>query len=178
MLCCARMQGRFLSIRGILVTAGVLSVLLLAVGCGSDDGEATGSSENGEVTVETGSLSKAEFVKQASAACAKTREQLTQEFVKLFEQASKSPPKPTEVSPEVKFVEENYVTGFQRQIDEVSALGAPAGDEEEITAFLESMQQEIEKAAEDPQAFITRDAGLGKAPKLAKAYGLTNCAEL
>lgn len=176
MLCCGRMRGRFLSIRGILVIAGVLSALLLVAGCGSDEDDATGSSGGGEVTVETGSLSKAEFIKQANAVCAKGREQLEKKAAAFLEEAGENPAKPSEGSPEVEFLEETYIPSFEQQIDDVSAIGAPAGDEKEIGAFLQALQDTLDKAAEEPQGIITGGITLDKAAKLASAYGLKNCA--
>ncbi len=178
MLCCGRMREDFLNIRGILVIAGVLSALLLAAGCGSDEGDATGSSGGGEVAVETGSLSKAEFVKQANSACAKSRGQLEREVAKFLEETDKNPPKPSEEQPEVGFLEETYLPTFQQQVDEVSAIGAPAGDEKQVTAFLQALQDMVDAATEEPQAFVSGEVSLDKASKLAQAYGLNDCADL
>ena len=174
------MRGRFLSIRGVLVIAGVLSALLLVAGCGSDEGDATGSSSsgNGEVTVETGSLSKAEYVKQVSAICTKSREQLETEIAALLRKTSNEPPKPSEESPQVEFLEDTYLPSFQAQLDEVSAVAVPAGDEKEITAFLKALQYMVDRGTEDPQTFVSGEVSLDKAGKLAKAYGLENCADL
>jgi hypothetical protein len=172
------MREGFLSIKGVLAIVGVLSALLLAAGCGSDEGDATGSSGGGEVTVETGSLSKAEFVKQVSAICTKSREQLQRQVAAFLEERNNNPAKPSEGSAEVEFLEETYLPGYEQQIDEVSAIGAPAGDEEQVAAFLQAMQDWIDRAAAEPEAFTAGELSLDRAAKLAKAYGFKNCAEL
>ena len=160
-----------------MAIAAALTALLLAAGCGSDDDSATGSSD-GEVTVETGSLSKAKFVEQANAICQKTKDQFNKEAAQFVEQVSKKPPKPTEGSPEEKLVEKAVVPNYQNEVDEISALGAPSGDEKEVTAFLEALQQVVDGASEEPASFVQSGGSFGKAPKLAKAYGLSGCAEL
>lgn len=153
-----------------------LSALLVAAGCGGGDDSATGSS--GDVTVETGSLSKAEFVKQASAICKKTQENFTGEAAAFVTKTNKEPPKPTETGPEEKLVETILIPNFESQVEEISELGAPSGDEEEVTAFLDSLQAVLDEASEDPQAFIETEGSFGRAPKLAQKYGLTGCAEI
>lgn len=167
-----------MNIRGVLVIAGVLAALLLVAGCGSDEDDATGSSAGGEVTVETGSLSKAEFIEQANEVCAKSREQLAEKVLEFVEESQENPTKPSEGSPEVEFVEDTYVPSFQQQLDKISAIGAPAGDEKQITVFLQTMQDGIDRAAEEPQAAADGDISLDEAAKLARAYGLKNCAEI
>jgi hypothetical protein len=165
-----------LSIRTIWVLTAALSALLLAGGCGDSDDSATGSAGE-EITVETSSLSKAEFIKQADAICQKTKSDFENAVVASLTRQRTNPVKPTEASPEEKLVETTLVNTYQKQIDEISELGAPSGDEEDIAAFLNTLQQVIDSAGEDPIAFIENDVSFGKAPKLAIAYGLTGCAE-
>jgi hypothetical protein len=161
-----------------LAIVGVLAALLLVAGCGSDEDDATGSSGNGEVTVETGSISKAAFVKQANATCAKSQELLERELTTFLEKTNENPSKPSEEPPEIGFLEDAYLPGFQQQVDEVSAIEVPAGDEKEVTAFLQALQDMIDTATEEPQAFVSGKVSIDKAGKLAKAYGLKNCADL
>lgn len=162
-----------------MVIAAALSALLFAAGCGgSDDDSATGSSGGStDVTIETGSLSKAEFIKQASAACVKTQEQFEKHAAAFLEESNKNPPKPTETSPEITLVKTVFIPDYQDQVEAVSALGAPSGDEQELTTFLEALQKVLDDADANPQAFIESGGSFGKAPKLAKAYGLVGCAE-
>jgi hypothetical protein len=189
------MQGEFLSLRRFLVAAAATLALAAAAGCGG--GSTTGSSSSsgggevsssgsgevsssggGEVSVETGSLSKPKFIKEANAICKGTREQFSKEFLIFSKQVNEKPPKPTETPPEVTFVETVLVPNYQKQVEEISSLGAPSGDEEAVGAMLNALQAVVDEASEDPQGFVENEGSFGKAPKLAKAYGLEGCAEL
>lgn len=186
MLCCARMRGNFLSIRGLLAVAAVLSALLFAAGCGGSDESATGSSGGSsggstEVSVETGSLSKAAFIKQANTICANTWKQFEKELFDAYGEEQDNPPKPTEPSHQNVFFETGFPETYEQLIDEISKIGAPAGDEEEITAFLEALQKLLDESREDPEtfneSFVQSELSFGKANQLANAYGLKGCLE-
>ncbi len=181
MLCCARMRGNFLTIRGLFVIAATAFALLLAAGCGDSDDSATGSSGGSaeEITVETGSLSKAAFIEKVEPICRKTREKFLTQLKKVYEEFNENPRKPTETPAEVEFYEDDFAKIHQTLIDEISALGAPSGDEQEIAAYLEAVQKGIDEAAEDPEAFgeaFLEDEGVFKGtPQLTAAYGLRRC---
>jgi len=151
--------------------------LLLATGCGGDD-SATGSSSDGEVTVETSSLSKAQFTKQANAVCSETRKQIEGELAAYLKKQNEDPTAASEGDPEIELVEETVIPNMQKQVDEISALGAPSGDEEELSAFLNSLQKTVDEMSDDPKTFIRSQGSFGDAPKLAEAYGLDGCASL
>jgi hypothetical protein len=155
-------------------------VALLAAGCGGsgNDDSATAASSSSEVTVETGSLSKAQFVKQARAICTKSHENFERDAVQILKRQNADPTKASKGDPEAELVLDAFVPNFQSQIDQVSELGAPRGDEEKVSAFLTALQEAVDGASNDPRAFVRSEADLGKAPKLAKAYGLEECASL
>lgn len=180
------MRGNFLSIRGLLAVAAVLSALLFAAGCGGSDESATGSSGGSsggstEVSVETGSLSKAAFIKKANTICANTWTQFEKGLFGAYEEAQNNPPKPTEPSPTIVYFETDFPETYEKMIDEISEVGAPAGDEEEITAFLEALQKLLNESREDPEGFnevfLETQLSFGKANQLANAYGLNGCLE-
>ncbi len=185
------MQGYALSKWGFVAVAAVLVALYSAAGCGGSDESATGSSGGSssggtdvaveEVTVETGSLSKATFIKQAKSICAKTWKRFEKELFGAFEEEQNNPPKPTEPSRQNVFFETGFPEVYQQMIDEISEIGAPAGDEEEITAFLEALQKLLNESSEDPEgfnkSFLETELSFGKANQLANAYGLNGCLE-
>ncbi len=165
------------------MVAATAIALLLAAGCGSDDDSATGSSGGGStegVTVETGSLSKAAFIKKADAICAGTWEEFEKQVQAAYLEERENPRKPTEVSPLIEFYETDFEDMYEDQIAKISALGAPQGDEQEITAYLEGVQDGLAEAEENAEAFfgpfIQREGAFKGASQLAKAYGLRVCA--
>lgn len=157
--------------------------LLLAAGCGDSDDSATGSSDGGgsteEITVETGSLSKAAFIKKVEPICRKASERFQTQLQAVFEESGDNPRKPTEITAEQEYYETDFAETYENLIDEISALGAPQGDEQEIAAYLEAVQKGIDEAAEDPeafnQAFLEAQGSFKETPKLTKAYGLNGC---
>ncbi len=172
-----RMRRFFLSIKGFWLAAAALSLLLLISGCGDSNDSASGSSDSGEVTVKTGSLSKAEFIKQASTICEETVNEFEDKAAAYLKELEKNPPKPGDNSGEAELVESAFVPAFQSQIDQISELGAPKGDEKAVSAFLTPLQQIVDEASADPTVLASYEGELGEAEKLADAYGLPICAQ-
>lgn len=175
MLCPELRQG-FLSIKMSLVFLA-LAVFLLASGCGDDtNSEGSGSTE---IAVETGSLPKAQFIKRADTICGeavrKVRFALRVFLVKTLKAKSTVAERPAELSQVINMV---LAPTFEKQIDEVSSLGAPAGDEEKVSAILEAIQQSLVKAKEDPLEFIENANSFAKPTQLGEAYGFTWCGVL
>jgi hypothetical protein len=168
------MARYFLSIRSFFVLAAALSGLLLVAGCG-DDSEASG----GEIVVETGSLPKAQFIKRADAICDESIEKVQLAGVAYLRDVEGSD-KPYEAQQEEapKFIETVLAPQFEGQIDQVSSLGAPKGDEEEVAAVLEAMRQTLEEAEAEPVKFLQSVNPFEKAEKVGKKYGFENCGGL
>jgi ABC-type phosphate transport system substrate-binding protein len=177
------MRGNFLTIRGLFVIAATAFALLFAAGCGDSDDSATGSSggdssgsSTEEITVETGSLSKAAFVKKVEPVCRKALEKYQAQLEAAIGENRENPPKPTETTVILEFYEDGFGKIYQTLIDEISALGAPSGDEQEIAAYLEAVQKGIDEVAEDPedasQAFLEAEANFKGTPPLTTGYGL------
>jgi len=64
------------------------------------------------------------------------------------------------------------------QIDGIKALGAPTGDEAQVTAIVDSAQSALDKAKADPTTLLQnnpKNDPFAKANQLTKAYGLTAC---
>lgn len=149
-----------------------MAVALFSAGCGGSDSSASG----GEVTVTTGSLSKAEFVKRADAICKEAREKFTREYTAFAKKVQRTS-KTAQEAASGELIEDILIPNFQKDVDEISALGAPKGDEEKVAAFLNALQQQLEEIHERPKILETTVTPLAKAEKLAKTYGLTGCAE-
>jgi hypothetical protein len=156
-----------LSIRAFsLILAAIVAAALVAGGCGGSD--SLGSS--GEITVETGSLTKAEFIKRADAMCRDTRIQAMRKFRALAEDLqSVRPPAASE-----KIVDTVLVPVYEELIDQVSALGAPKGDEQEVAGFLNTLQRNLDLAEKEPAKAL--GSPFKGAAEQAEKYGLIGCA--
>ena len=147
-----------LSARGI----GVLSVLiagLVIAGCGSSDSS----------TTTTAALSKADFVAQANAICDKGNAQTQQLANQTFTNN-----KPTQA--QITAFTTGQVANIQAQIDQITALGAPSGDEQTVSQMLDLAQQDVDKLKNDPSA--AKDNHLfDNFVAVAHPYGLTTCAK-
>jgi hypothetical protein len=161
-----------MSIRAFCLLMAVLAALVLANGCGG------GGASASEITVQTGSLSKAEFIKRADGICEAARSQFTREYT-AFAQKNYKPTSSRSAQEALAndLVENILLPNFEKPVDEISALGAPKGDEQEIASFLNALQQRLEEIHERPLILNKTVTPFAQAEKLAKAYGLTGCAE-
>jgi hypothetical protein len=154
----------------ILALLGAALAVALVAGCGSSDDSTTAGGDEG------GSLTKAEFVKQADAICAKGGKEINAGFEEFTQEKgiseTKAPPK--DVQEEA--VEEILIPSIGRQIDEVKALGTPAGDEGELDEVIGAEEEVLEEGEENPLAMINGESAKEKeANKLASDYGLKVC---
>jgi hypothetical protein len=157
-----------LSIRGGFVLAAALAAVLIAGGCGGSD-----SASGGEVTVQTGSLSKAEFIKRADAICAAARSQFTREYTAFLRRELPKSSNSDQSALQSELVDAILIPNFGKDVDEISALGAPKGDEAAVVSFLNALQQRLDELGEKPSEL--NNEMFVKPAKLAKAYGLTGC---
>ena len=116
---------------------------------------------------------KAEFVEQANAICEASVNEQRAAFKKAIQESASSS---NESAIANKLVTEVMLPANQKQIDELRALEAPNGDEQQIEAILAAMQQGVDAAKEEPpQKFISTEGTLEKGRSLAGAYGLKAC---
>jgi hypothetical protein len=129
----------------------VVVVIAALAGCGggSDSGSSsTGSSQassgrQGGSSVKTSSLSKEEFIAQASAACSQERNGLVEEVTAYLEKhESEGLPDGVAIAKMAKAV---LLPTIETEIAAVKKLGAPAGDEEEISSILDTEEREIKE---------------------------------
>jgi hypothetical protein len=70
-----------------------------------------------------------------------------------------------------------FQPAYEKQIDQISSLGAPKGDEQEVGAYLNSLQKrvgELSKATDAKEFFVEPFA---EPKQTAAAAGLNGCAE-
>jgi hypothetical protein len=152
--------------RGSRTTAVVIGavVAIAAAGCGGDGDDTSAT---------TAALSKDEFVTQANEICAKGSDEIDAAAADVF--GGGSQPSPEEGQ---QFITETVIPTIQGEIDDIKALGAPAGDEEQVTAILDAAQQGVDAGKADPSVLEggQQNDPFAESDKLAKAYGLTECA--
>jgi hypothetical protein len=146
------MRGKLI---GGLALAAFLGVGLLAAGCGGGDDN----------------LTKAEFIQQADAICKKGNKQVDASAEKIF--TTKQGPTKAQLQ---QFASETLIPNIQSQVDDVRALNEPSEDEDQVNAFLDSAQAELDKGKEDP-LYMTSDKSFSETNKLGKQYGFKVCSQ-
>jgi len=144
-----------------LVIAGVLMAGLGAAGCGSGSSSTTTSTQNTAIT-------KAEFLAQANAICAKADPVLSVAGAKLA-----SHPTGDQV---VSIVKGTYLPSIEAQIAGIRALGAPAGEQAKVMSMLKLVEADLSRLRSTPPLVAT-DVFADFA-RVAHPYGLTACAPL
>lgn len=170
------MHRYFLSIRTFSLILTAVAVVFVA-GCGGSGGSGGGD----EITVQTGTLSKAEFIKRADAICAAGRNQFNREYTSFLEEnqavIQKASTPSTQSAVTTELVETILLPSYEKWIKEVSTIGAPAGDEKEVAAFLNALQGRLDQIQAQPSELSKSATPFAKPAKLAVSYGLTGCAE-
>jgi hypothetical protein len=155
--------------RFVALLAALAALALIVAGCG-------GGSDSTETT---GSLSKAEFVKQGNALCAKGSKEIEEGFEKFGKEhgfSKKNEPSKAELEEAVETV---LIPRIHKEIEGIRALGVPAEEGAEAEAVLDAAEEALEKGEEDPKAFLKKESEgpFAKANKLSREYGLTKCGE-
>jgi hypothetical protein len=141
------------------VLATILAAGMLAVGCGGD----------GEEDAPT----KAEFIAQADAICKKAHDRFEKDFNQAF--AGNPHPSQTELN---EFAENTLVPGVQGEIDDISELEPPRGDEAQVNAIIAAVQGGVNRIKADPGVLSPKVKfdPQKKGHQLAKEYGMKECA--
>ncbi len=148
-----------------LALMAALIVGVCVAGCGSSS----------STTETTAAISKAEFVAKGNAVCVKgekAQEAEVNAFVKKHGLENKKPTK----AQEVELVETVFAPNIQSQIDGVKALGAPSGEEQQVSSALELAQQALEKVEANPELAFGKQNPFAAAGKELHALGLKKCA--
>jgi hypothetical protein len=157
----------------ITAVLGGLAIAAILAGCGGDGGSGLDPG-----AIETSSITKQEFIKQADEICARgNRWMLKQLSASIAEKEAEG----SKQSKGELFTEAAKAVALPRveaNIRDIQALGAPRGDETELEAYLTQMQQET--SALQSQSEISMEdlfeGGYDNAGELARNYGLSSCA--
>ena len=140
----------------------LFAIAALVAGCG-DDKESTESGGS-----DSPPLTKAEFLEQGNAVCAEGNEAIDAAAADLNQN---SPQQEIEA-----FASETLVPEVQKQIDGLSELSPPEGDEAQVEAIIEAAQEANDQVEEDPSLITSNEDPFNEANDLASEYGLTECA--
>jgi hypothetical protein len=147
-----------------------LAIAALVTGCGgSDDGEGDGTA-----AATTSSITKPEFVKQATAICDRQRKKLSLEMGMFIEKHGPSL-KEKEISELSRTI---VLPGMETQIEEIRDLGAPASYEKQVEEFLIAWEGALEGSSNPSTPLVGERAErmLRPAAVLARQQGLGGCA--
>ena len=164
------MRGGALNTGRFLLLIATLAALFFASGCGSSGSD--------EVTVQTGSLSKADFIAKADAICKAARTEFLAKFT-IYAKAHKTelgdPKKQEALFSEV--LETLLGPNVEGQIEQIGKLGAPDEYAPEVAGFLNALQQRLDEAQEDPVGLTKTPYPFKEAEDVARRAGMNGCAE-
>jgi hypothetical protein len=144
----------------LLLVVFAFGAFALAACGGGDDTAATDSTQGTP-------LSEADFTSQGNAICSAGNEEIDAAGADLGQN-------PSQADIEA-FATDTLVPSIQGQIDDISALGAPEGETEQVDAFLTDAQDTLDKLKNDPGLAVQSDL-FADVNKEATAIGLTECA--
>jgi hypothetical protein len=167
------MQGYYLSTRAFFIVIVASLALVVASGCGGSD--SSSAAENSRVEVQTGQLSKAEFVKRAEAICGKLTRQFQIEYGAFTTQHEKQfwVRRSAAIS---QLAREVFAPNYEKRIEEIAALGAPPSDKAEVEAFIRALEGVVQTVRKDPvKASASLRNVLAKPFQAEQRYGLQGC---
>jgi len=152
-------------LRNFLVCLGIAFLVVLS-GCGG--GDSTTAAGGGDA-----SASNQGFVEQAEAICGRTKKQslaVIGSYVKSNQGSGKS--KAQQVA---DAIHNAFLPLLQKQVDELRALEPPEGKEDQVSAFLDAMEEGVEKA-EKTSANAQFGSSFQGSGQLARELGIPGCA--
>jgi hypothetical protein len=144
-------------------------------GPGGSSGKRPGAGSGGSKAAPS-SPAKAQFIKRANAACGRERARAFREAVsygRKHRSESKSASKLV-----TGLVNDVFLPKVERQNAAIAKLGAPAGDEARIDAFLADQAKGIDEVAglSEVKSLDQMERHFAAAGKLARTYGIAACA--
>ncbi|HEX3324231.1 MAG TPA: hypothetical protein VHR65_03705 [Solirubrobacterales bacterium] len=147
----------------IAVAVGALMITLIAAGCGGNEEAAPAP------------ITKAQFIKQADAACTKGNEHFQTLYEDYVKETKLDITKKRTAAQWAEIVEKVLAPPLEQEVAEVRALGVPKGDGGKIGAILGAIEEGLEKVEEDPSVAANTEEEFRKSYKLATEYGLRVC---
>lgn len=140
-----------------------ITALVAVAGCGGGDDSST-------TTAAAPPLTKEEYITQADKIC-------TDGDAAINAAATDAAIGPSSTETEINdFVTGTVLPNIQSQVDQISALTPPAGDEDQVGALVDALNTAVTTATDDPSTVTGSSAGpFAEVDKLAKDYGLKAC---
>jgi hypothetical protein len=158
-----------LSKRLIAMLAGVMAIAIVAAGCGSSDDSSTDT-----VVV----LTKAEFIKQGDTICKQGNTEIEEGFERFAEENDIPKNQEPSKAQGVELVETVIVPSLKTQAESIRGLGTPEGDEGQAGTLLDSLDEAVETAEEEPEAlFDEKSDPFADVNEQAQDYGFKECGE-
>ena len=147
---------------------------------GESRGEAGGKEsstkgESGGGTQQAAPKSKAEFVAMANALCEKQRKQSQAKLSEIFKGSQETEQPSSQQAGMRQIADEAVAPAMEAEAEELRALGAPSGDEEQVEAIATALESVAAEAREDPKAFVMNPNAMKKSEAAADAYGIGAC---
>jgi hypothetical protein len=150
-----------------MALAAFAAIAMIAAGCGG----------GGDSTTDSSSLTKAEFLKQGNAICAKGNKEIQDGFEEFEEENGLQKKQPTEEQL-TEAIETIVLPSVSGQVEGIEALGAPSGDEAKVEAITDAVTEAVEEGEEDPASLTSEKADpFAEANELSNEYGLVKCGE-
>jgi len=161
------------------MSAAAIAIALVVAGCGGGGGDATGSAAgttSSAAGTTSSAASKTAFVKQASATCAKAREEGFGR-IEAYEKEHRSDGLPPAKLSEVAF-REGLLGTIKAEIDGVSAASSETGYGPGIETLVSEMQAIYDRAAHDKKLSYTEIEDVFEPTDVTlRKYGLTACSK-
>jgi hypothetical protein len=146
-------------IGGVAGAAVLIAIALVVAGCGGG-----GSSS-------TTALTKAQYLKQANAICKKGQQEREAAVNELAEEIK--PGAEVGELPKAGLVKA-IIPPLGNMVDELAALPAPEGDEEQVEEIVEAYEKPVEEIEED-ESVAFKGGVFQEADKKALKYGIEDC---
>jgi len=133
-----------------------------------------GNAAEGGGNAETGKQSAAskQFLHEADELCRKDGKEIFADLEALLPPGGLDKTTPEEKE---EFVTRVVVPGLQAEIEQLSALEPPPQDAQHLEEVVASMQTNVNRAGEDPAAFVEEGNPFIQTQELAEEYGFQFC---
>ena len=161
-----------MSKRLIALLAGVMAI---AASRRAAAAATTDTTDTGSATV---TITKAQLIAQGDAICKQGNEEIEEGFERFQEENDIPKNQEPNDAQGVEIVETVIVPNLKTQSELIRGLGAPEGDEEQVERVLDSLDEAIETAEDDPEALFNEDTDpFGDVNEQAQDYGFRECGE-